>query len=52
MRALEAVEWFVGRLNGGLLEAAKWLSILCVALMLIIVNIAVFQHYVMDNALA
>ena len=52
MRALEAVEWFVNRLNCGLLEGAKWLSIICVVLMLGIVNIAVFQRYVMDDALA
>ena len=52
MRALEAVEWFLGRLNAGLLAGARWLSITCVILMLVIVNLAVFQRYVMDDALA
>ena len=52
MRAFEALERFVGFVNHWLLAGAKVLSIVCVVLMLVIVNWAVFQRYILDDALA
>ena len=51
MRALEALERFVGRINAVLLLAAKWLAIACLVVMLAIVDVAVFKRYVLDDAL-
>lgn len=50
MRALETLESFIGRLNSMLLAVAKWLSIACLILMLVIVNVAVFNRYVLNDA--
>ena len=52
MRAIEALERWLNRLNTYLLFGAKWVAIICLALMLIIVDIAVFQRYVLNDALA
>ena len=51
MHALEAVERIVARFNGVLLAGAKFLAIACLVLMLVIVNVAVFKRYVLDDAL-
>jgi TRAP-type C4-dicarboxylate transport system permease small subunit len=51
MRALEALHGFVSRSNSALLWLAKWLAIACLVVMLVIVNVSVFQRYVMNDAL-
>jgi len=49
---LEAFETGLARLNTRILAAFKWLAIFLLALMLVIVDIAVFMRYVMNDALA
>ena len=50
--ALEKLEFWVTRVNDWVLAVFKWLVIGLLALMLLIVDVAVFMRYVMNDALA
>ncbi len=52
MVALEKLEIWVTRLNDWVLVVFKWLLIVLLVTMLLIVDIAVFMRYVMNDALA
>lgn len=49
---LETLEAAITRLNDRMLVGLKWLVILLLGLMLLIVDVAVFMRYVMNDALA
>ena len=49
---LETLETAITRLNDRMLVGLKWLVILLLGLMLLIVDVAVFMRYVMNDALA
>ncbi len=49
---LESIETGLAWLNNHIMVAFKWLAIFLLALMLVIVDIAVFMRYVMNDALA
>ncbi len=49
---LERLETGLARVNDRVIAVFKWLAIILLALMLVIVDIAVFMRYVMNDALA
>ena len=52
MQALARLEGWIAQFNDWVLAAFKWLAIALLASMLIIVDVAVFMRYVMNDALA